>query len=566
VRTYQAFATDASVAQDGEPLSDEDRYALMAANRSDPDVRPEKAGDYKFLISCGPFNDVDPGETLHFRVALVIGDGMADMLANALKASELQRGAYYDMDLDPETGGGGSAETQICLGDLPRNPDGSESLFDYRAAFMDNTCVGTEPRFGYALISPNDLTLRPDGRRCVWVNADNCEECFRATGQECTEENELYWHMAEYPGYWYSLTGGDTRVPWISRQSVPPGPPAMRVVPRDDAVDVFWDDASEFQSAGTDSLDDFESYRVWRVKDWTRPQGVDEEQGPPLRRWNVIGEWDRIDFAYNERTGTRDLPLGANTGLDPVRYRPVCLDDPRFAGLDAAMRAFVDADPGNAIRGLETVRLVDGRPRPGYEMLLPWEGAPAVLDTFFAVTPRAADGAAGIVGKRGRRFFTCHDANVRNGFRIYYAVTAKDRYGNDSKPGVEFALTTPRFDPQTPDERTSKGANIYLYPNPVTREALAEFDRQFPTRDNPTGMQVVFANLPQARNTIRIYTAAGDLVQTLEHDGTGDAGGSCAWNMMSRNGQEVTSGIYFFVVHADRAGFEDVVGRFVVVW
>ncbi len=100
----------------------------------------------------------------------------------------------------------------------------------------------------------------------------------------------------------------------------------------------------------------------------------------------------------------------------------------------------------------------------------------------------------------------------------------------------------------------------------MTRDALDEFDRQFPTPDNPTGMQVVFANLPQAHNTIKIYTASGDLVQTLQHDGTGEAGGSATWNMMSRNGQEVVSGIYFFVVESDRAGFDKVVGRFVIVW
>ena len=110
------------------------------------------------------------------------------------------------------------------------------------------------------------------------------------------------------------------------------------------------------------------------------------------------------------------------------------------------------------------------------------------------------------------------------------------------------------------------GSNIYLYPNPATRESLAEFDRQLPSADNPTGMQVMFANLPQGHNTIRIYTASGDLVQVLEHDGTGGRGGAQAWNMMSRNGQEVVSGIYFFVVKSDQPGFEDVAGRFVIVW
>jgi hypothetical protein len=138
--------------------------------------------------------------------------------------------------------------------------------------------------------------------------------------------------------------------------------------------------------------------------------------------------------------------------------------------------------------------------------------------------------------------------------------------GIGGEPGTNYREITPRFDAQTAAERAESGANIYLYPNPVTRDALEDFDQQHPTIDNPTGMQVIFANLPQAHNTIKIYTASGDLVEVLDHDGTGALGGSKAWNLVSRNGQEINSGIYFFVVESDRSDFEKVVGRFVVVW
>ena len=586
VRSYQSFATNASVFQDGEPLSDDDRYALMTATRSDADAREDRPGDYKYLISSGPFDDVQPGQTLHYRVALIVGDGMEDMLETAVRASELQRGRWFDLDDDYASGSSGR-ETQVCLGDYPRYPDGSEPLFDYRYMFMDEACAGTEPVFGAELISKDNMTLEPDGRICIWVNADNCEECFRRAGRECTLENDLYWDVGGAP----TGTGGrESRVPWIYGGEVPPTPPAMRLAPGDNGVDIFWDDSSEHDPDYHRGVIDFESYRVWRVKHWTRPQGVSEEQGPPAEAWDLIGEWDVESEVANRFTyGPRELPLGANTGLESIVYRPVCLDDPRYAGLAEAMREFVDADPQNEIRVLDSVRLPDGRPRPGYEVLMPWEFAPAVLDTFFAVTPRAADPDAGIVGKRAISFYRFHDDNVRNGFRAFYAVTAMDHAladtsdypwwwypkiplwavagpGTGASPGVNYAMTVPRFDAQTREERAGQGANIYLYPNPVTREALSEFDRQFPTGDNPTGMQVVFANLPQAFNTIKIYTASGDLVETLHHDGTGGQGGSKAWNLISRNGQEITSGIFFFVVQSDRPGFEDVVGRFVVVW
>ncbi len=73
-----------------------------------------------------------------------------------------------------------------------------------------------------------------------------------------------------------------------------------------------------------------------------------------------------------------------------------------------------------------------------------------------------------------------------------------------------------------------------------------------------------FANLPQANNTIEIYTLSGDLVQTIIHDGTGGYG-EASWNLISRNGQEIVSGIYLFVVHSDDDRFEDFIGKFVVV-
>jgi len=34
---------------------------------------------------------------------------------------------------------------------------------------------------------------------------------------------------------------------------------------------------------------------------------------------------------------------------------------------------------------------------------------------------------------------------------------------------------------------------------------------------------------------------------------------------MSRNGQEIVSGVYLYSVQADNSGFEDFVGKFVVV-
>jgi hypothetical protein len=108
------------------------------------------------------------------------------------------------------------------------------------------------------------------------------------------------------------------------------------------------------------------------------------------------------------------------------------------------------------------------------------------------------------------------------------------------------------------------GRNIYVYPNPATARALAEYQARPPSLDDPTGLRVTWNNLPRAHNTIHVFTESGDLVKTLHHDGYSQ-GGSASWNLVSRNGQEVASGIYLYVVKSDVSAFEDFQGRFVVI-
>ena len=68
-------------------------------------------------------------------------------------------------------------------------------------------------------------------------------------------------------------------------------------------------------------------------------------------------------------------------------------------------------------------------------------------------------------------------------------------------------------------------------------------------------------HLPRALCTIRIYTLAGDLVEQFDHDArNGD--GQASWDLISRNGQDVESGVYLFTVDSS-AGHQ--IGKFVVV-
>jgi len=583
VNSFQIFASNARINQDGEPKSDEDRYYLMAREQIDPDRRLDQPGDLKYMISSGPFNYLKPGEKIDYRLAMVVGNGQAGMLANAVKAAEIVRGRYFDLD-DNWTTGRGGMETKVCVGDLPPFESGGERLFSFRYWVPDETCVGSDPIFGYEYLSTQGSFVDSDGRKCWYVNGDNCEECFRAAGQDCTVENQLwrtagrsfdrerYPHARIYTGY----GGREARVPWIGNEERPPIPPNMRLVPGHDTVEILWDDESEHDPDFLREVIDFESYQVWRVASWARPAGTDAGLGPESSQWAKIEEYDIANFIPAGVGGSPTRrALGRNTSLEPALYIPASLSDPKFAGLDEAMATFVEADHTGDFVSRPPLRDSQGVVIPGREILIPWEAWPTVLDTFFAVTPRKT--APGVIGKRATTYYHHYDREVHDGFLTYYSIVAKDHalYWDDEKyvpsgtgirtePGNNFQTATPAPVSQTAESRERLGSNIYVFPNPATREALAEFQKQPPSGEDPTGEKIMFNNLPAAHNTISIFTASGDLVETIHHNGIDDGGGAF-WNLVSRNGQEVVSGIYLYIVQSDDSRFADFQGRFVLV-
>jgi len=279
-------------------------------------------------------------------------------------------------------------------------------------------------------------------------------------------------------------------------------------------------------------------------------------------------------YAYSPN----DLPLGRNTGLEDSIYLPRCLSNPQFEGLAQVMDEFVADDVEGRYRQFPLLRNPQGAVIPGLERFIPWESYAAVLDTFFAVTPRTIEPGNEGVDKRATNYYHYVSTDLHNGFPLHYSVTATDHTtawtpegelvptgpGIDGEPANTPMETMPRPESQSPEDRAANGNNIYVFPNPATRESLEEFLKQPASHDDPTGVRVMFNNLPEARNTIRIFTVAGDLIETIDHDGYSQ-GGMASWNLMTRNGQEIVSGVYLYTVHSDRAGFDTFRGRFVVI-
>jgi hypothetical protein len=172
--------------------------------------------------------------------------------------------------------------------------------------------------------------------------------------------------------------------------------------------------------------------------------------------------------------------------------------------------------------------------------------------------------------------------NLRDGFNYWTAVTAFDRGGLDIGPlesGVSLTRTL-----VVPGTRAAGGGGsepaVGVFPNPYRGDAAWD-------GANRRDRYLWFVNLP-ARCRIKIYTLAGDLVDTIDFDGrTYDArdvrgiydptdpndpesdlpvlsGGMAAWDLITRHDQAIATGLYIFSVENLDTGKRQV-GRFLVV-
>lgn len=586
ITSYNAFAGRQEFSAGGEPLNDAERYELLSTPSFDPPAPISKANDFRILLGTGPFAELDVGNTLKFSACMVVGAGESGLLQHAGDAALTYYGAFFDRDLDPNTGVEGR-ETRVCAQDFgssaadPQNP-----VYGLFTNPCDTLGLGGAGGELPPTINANDL----DDEGCIYVNSDCYFEMDRRGGlNNCATERSL---PAESLGGCTGVRGEEFGTRWLV--GLAPVAPDLRLWQTDNRTHVYWNSMSQIIPDVRLQQVDFEAYRIWRADGWDRPFGASIRNGPDASLWSLIAEYDVVNYFENRRNVdggilVEELPLGANTGLDVVAYTPLAcrpgtpeydaaaparqfvqelLEDPAFAFLNAT------TDPAEFLR----YRDEHGRlsvVAQHHPQLREFQDSYADLDTAYWE-------------QTGLEFYEYVDSDVFNGQAYFYAVTATD-FEADASSGVaiptgpglsgdpqsNFDFAVPRFAAQTARKRASDGQNVFVFPNPATPTSLAEFSQFKPNADDPTGVRVMFANLPASRNTIRIFTLAGDLVESIEHDGTtwdcpdqetfGNCGGAAFWNLVSRNGQEVVSGIYLFSVESADPAFDRVIGRFAVV-
>lgn len=169
--------------------------------------------------------------------------------------------------------------------------------------------------------------------------------------------------------------------------------------------------------------------------------------------------------------------------------------------------------------------------------------------------------------------------DLRDGFKYYCAVTSYD-LGNIEVESLESGVSqnkTMAIPSPAPGERPN--SKIVVFPNPYRVEA--RWDQGKLVRDH----YLWFSNLPE-RCTIKIFTLSGDLVFDTDFNGAnyhGEgsrgiydpqreldvgpptlSGASYGWDLISRHGQAVASGLYLYSVEDKDTG-KRTIGKFLIV-
>jgi len=209
----------------------------------------------------------------------------------------------------------------------------------------------------------------------------------------------------------------------------------------------------------------------------------------------------------------------------------------------------------------------------------------------------------------GRYQFLDHE--VKDGFTYFYSVSAGDSSSQGTIDTRDDELVGRRAaveaDAVVPQSSASSSKNVWVVPNPYRgytdiHQRSSAWDLT-PNATDPTGTHIDFFGMPRGKWSLSIFTVSGDLVQVLhstdevnesvrgpstvrnpnfdpsrpvdpvrnpttitvpgyntQQDSAGD--GQARWNLISRNGQDVVSGVYLFVVQSDQGTQR---GKFVII-
>jgi len=535
-RMFRAYLPGTPFVQGGAPTVDLERYQTFSSQLGmDPttglisDERPEESSksDYFSFCSIGPFLHMQSGEHVGVQVAM------------AIQACDYLKPANDPADPSKP------------------NPGRYQAMFD--------NAIEAQKTFRGKYVAPPQGVPTPDlrGRETGLIAPPGAD--FEAS--DCRDEENGASRQVTSDAYtWFDFdcnfcTGVEGLIlkPWLA--AAPPPNPDLRLTPDDRKITIEWDNLSEITPDPSSGFLDFNTYRIWKASNYTRPVG---SSGPAEELWALLAELKIYDYltplkdsldtngdsVFDSTMTTYPVLLNVQNGKRyyPVDIAPCEVNTTLLNG---------ECPPATTAPG-DTAYFV------GRRKYLDSHGAERIETTYKeAIYP---------IGR-----YKFEDPNVLNGFIYFYSVTSVDSTGSRDVNGGRGTLTeqegrrsATEQDGVSPQAATAAASGaIYVVPNPY--RGGAQWDLS-PSASDPTGTHIDFFNMPSGSWTLRIFTISGDLVNTIKDTDIqtngkpqkeNEADGQASWNLISRNGQDVASGIYLFSVESASGGTSR--GKFVII-
>lgn len=581
-RAFRSWTGGTPYQQGGNPTIDQQRFEFMSGSENiDPETglinlpTGDQKGDYTDFAAMGPWRHL-PNNGM---IRLVIGIGVAP---GNYPTGELQRytseyALAADLNITLPDGTNRKVVSAANTPDLLEKYPGLANAFAAQVAFegkYDETAWIPVPDYHgreYCIKAPLGQLLLVQGCEtrdlAPRLVTDQKYECFDMDCDYCTGAFDNAKRIGLF------------RRTWLA-EAPPPSPatnlgvnynytdnPDRRFPPAGDGqVTVAWDNLSETSVDPKSGQFDFRGYRLWKVSNWQRPVGAG---GPGEDDWTLLAEYRIFDYAPSNRSVNQCPPESVLAGnctpadtLCPLVYIPqkstwerVCLE---YGDLfDRQSGDVIHPDASVLCKGWPDCETAEG-------WLNGQTSGPRTSRVKYPV---------------GRYRYV--DRAVKNGFLYFYSVTALDSTGsgdaitelNSRRSAVEAEGVVP----QVRADAANMGKKVWVVPNPY-RGARFIKDRPSawdltPNATDPTGTHLDFFGLPPGEWRIKIFTVSGDLVaelnakdavnESVRGEATDSQGnrlpgynrqqdtaddGQARWNLISRNGQDVVSGIYLYTV------------------
>jgi len=497
------------------PTTDASRYLEMGAGVQED---PVSSGDYRYLMSVGPFSELNPGESLNFQIGYVVGDGESGFRTNAVNAARVFSGAYFDADQNPNTGINGK---ETCL----------QVLEPGTMIVWDDPCDTSQTTIVFKQTDPCNVAGPHH------VDAD-CDPCTGVDGKE-------------------------THVTWLG--SVAPPFPATNLDPSlnpllvtppagDGQVTLEWDNLPERFADPITGQILFAGYRIWRVDDW---HGTYDP--PLLQQWHTIGEYwvdpekapqwagllwqirnTSVDPIGQDPNGRDIYPIGRYTVVDSTYV----VNGKTYLYCITAFALVPYLDPGS---GLMEEMEIERLPYSPLEF--------AVVPADTSVVPvRLLSFSALRVGPGAELRWTVGEAQDHAGFHVYRAEPGTQRVRLTETlltGGPEYAFLDPTAPQDAVDywlQDVSRTGEIAWH-GPVHVEASSlRPGRLLVGLVNPNPFRERMAlsyTLPDTRTVhATVYDLAGRRVRELENSTRSPGTYTLTWNGETEAGGRVAPGLY----------------------